>query len=43
MTVLSELVEHHADEEQDEMFEIAQKIGEARPGLIDRTASLPAC
>lgn len=28
MTVLSELVEHHADEEQEEMFKIAQKIGD---------------
>ena len=27
MTVLSELVEHHADEEEEEMFKIAQKIG----------------
>ena len=29
MTVLSELVEHHADEEEDEMFKTARKIGEA--------------
>jgi hemerythrin superfamily protein len=28
MTVLSELVEHHADEEQEEMFKTAQKIGD---------------
>jgi len=27
MTVLSELVEHHADEEEEEMFKTAQKIG----------------
>jgi hemerythrin superfamily protein len=28
MTVLSELVEHHADEEEEEMFKAAQKIGD---------------
>ena len=28
MTVLSELVEHHADEEEEEMFKTAQKIGD---------------
>jgi hypothetical protein len=28
MTVLSELVEHHADEEEEEMFKTARKIGE---------------
>jgi hemerythrin superfamily protein len=28
MTVLSELVEHHADEEEEEMFRTAKKIGE---------------
>ena len=28
MTVLSELVEHHADEEEEEMFKLAKKIGE---------------
>jgi hemerythrin-like domain-containing protein len=28
MTVLSELVEHHADEEEEEMFKLARKIGE---------------
>jgi hemerythrin superfamily protein len=28
MTVLSELVEHHADEEEEEMFKIVQKIGD---------------
>jgi hemerythrin superfamily protein len=27
MTVLSELVEHHADEEEKEMFKTAQKLG----------------
>ena len=27
MTVLSELVEHHADEEEEEMFKTAQKLG----------------
>ena len=27
MTVLSELVEHHADEEEKEMFKVAQKLG----------------
>jgi hemerythrin superfamily protein len=27
MTVLSELVEHHADEEEEEMFKVAQKLG----------------
>ena len=29
MTVLSELVEHHADEEEDEMFVLATKLGDA--------------
>ena len=28
MTVLSELVEHHADEEEEEMFKLAKKIDE---------------
>jgi hemerythrin superfamily protein len=28
MTVLSELVEHHADEEEEEMFKLAKKIGD---------------
>ena len=28
MTVLSELVEHHADEEEDEMFKLAQRLGD---------------
>jgi hypothetical protein len=28
MTVLSELVEHHADEEEEEMFKTAQKLGD---------------
>ena len=28
MTVLSELVEHHAEEEEKEMFKLAQKLGE---------------
>jgi hypothetical protein len=28
MTVLSELVEHHADEEEDEMFTLALKLGD---------------
>jgi hemerythrin superfamily protein len=27
MTVLSEMVEHHADEEEDAMFKLAQKLG----------------
>ena len=27
MTVLSEMVEHHADEEEKEMFKVAQKLG----------------
>ena len=27
MTVLSELVEHHADEEEEEMFKVALKLG----------------
>jgi len=27
MTVLSELVEHHADEEEQEMFKLAQRLG----------------
>ena len=28
MTVLSELVEHHADEEEKEMFKTAQRLGD---------------
>jgi len=28
MTVLSELVEHHADEEEEEMFKSAQRLGD---------------
>jgi hemerythrin superfamily protein len=28
MTVLSELVDHHAEEEEDEMFKLAKKLGE---------------
>ncbi len=28
MTVLSELVEHHADEEEKEMFKSAQRLGD---------------
>lgn len=28
MTVLSELVEHHADEEEKEMFKVAQRLGD---------------
>ena len=30
MTVLGELVEHHADEEEKDMFPLAQKLGEAQ-------------
>jgi hemerythrin superfamily protein len=30
MTVLGELVEHHADEEEEDMFPLAQKLGEAQ-------------
>src|SRR5262245_37698966 len=29
MTVLSELVEHHAEEEEKEMFKLAQRLGDA--------------
>jgi hypothetical protein len=28
MTILSELVEHHADEEEEEMFKTAQRLGD---------------
>jgi hemerythrin-like domain-containing protein len=31
MTVLSELIQHHVDEEEKEMFKLAQKLG--RPEL----------
>jgi hypothetical protein len=31
MTVLSELVEHHADEEEEQMFPTAEKLGADEP------------
>ena len=34
MTVLSELVEHHADEEEKEMFKTAQKLGKDELELL---------
>jgi Hemerythrin HHE cation binding domain len=34
MTVLSELVEHHADEEEKEMFKLAQKLGKAELEML---------
>lgn len=40
MTVLSELVEHHADEEEEEMFKTAQKIG--NDGLKELGARMQA-
>jgi hemerythrin superfamily protein len=40
MTVLSELVEHHADEEEEEMFKTAQKIGD--DGLKELGARMQA-
>ncbi len=45
MTVLSELVEHHADEEEDEMFALATKLGDAEleslgAQLVARTEEL---
>jgi hemerythrin superfamily protein len=40
MTVLSELVEHHADEEEEEMFKLANKLGKEE--LDDLGAQLAA-
>jgi len=36
MTVLSELVEHHADEEEKEMFKTAQKLGKVELESLGR-------
>jgi iron-sulfur cluster repair protein YtfE (RIC family) len=37
MTVLSELIEHHVEEEEGEMFKIAQRLGDAElKALADR-------
>jgi Hemerythrin HHE cation binding domain len=36
MTVLSELVEHHADEEEKEMFKVAQKLGKDELGALGK-------
>jgi hypothetical protein len=36
MTVLSELVEHHADEEEKEMFKTAQKLGKVELKSLGR-------
>jgi hemerythrin superfamily protein len=34
MTVLSELIEHHADEEEQEMFKLAEKLGKDELGAL---------
>jgi hypothetical protein len=40
MTVLSELIEHHVEEEETEMFKLAQKLGDERlDELGDRMAA----
>ena len=36
MTVLSELVEHHADEEEQEMFKVAQRLGDEELEALGR-------
>jgi hemerythrin superfamily protein len=36
MTVLSELVEHHADEEEEEMFKVAQRLGDEELEALGR-------
>ena len=36
MTVLSELVEHHAEEEESEMFKLAQKLDDELEDLAER-------
>ena len=34
MTVLEELIEHHVEEEEDEMFKLAEKLGDERLGEL---------
>jgi hemerythrin-like domain-containing protein len=36
MTVLAELVEHHVQEEESEMFKVAQKLGDELADLAER-------
>jgi hemerythrin superfamily protein len=36
MTVLAELVEHHVEEEESEMFKVAQKLGDELTDLSER-------
>jgi hypothetical protein len=36
MTALKEIMEHHVEEEEQEMFKAAEKLGDERLGALDR-------